>query len=160
MVQTVTASEIHGATGVGASTLRAWRNRNGLFPHHFDREGWTRYEFADAIGVAIMVELTTRGFAAQDAANLVNSMRDQLSLAAQGYTPRVGIGRSPDGPGLEWREIKDTSLAIDALGWFDDPIVIVINLNAICFRLLFSIRSQRGLDPNFMLQAKQEGDPA
>ncbi|PPQ39427.1 hypothetical protein SAMN06265338_103278 [Rhodoblastus acidophilus] len=145
MEKTLTSAEICAAASCPASTLRAWRNRNGLFPHHADKEGWSRFDLADAIGARIVVLLTQRGLAAQSAVDLVNEMRHTLELAAEGYAPWIGIGRKSFSDVLEFRELNATGSVMDNLGWFDDPVPTVINLNAISWEIAFAVRKMRGL---------------
>jgi hypothetical protein len=146
MEQTLTASEVCEAAGCPASTLRSWRNRNGLFSgQHAIGDGWTRFDLAEAIGVRLVVILTQRGFAAQPATNLVNRMRPLLVLTSDvgGW---VGVGYAEDGETLEYRELKTTGTILDNLGWFHGPVVTAINLNLIATEVVFSIRRQRGFD--------------
>ncbi|MGA2637436.1 MerR family transcriptional regulator [Methylocella sp.] len=143
--KSLTASEVCAAADCPPSTLRAWRNRNGLFADDLTGEGWTRFDFAQAIGVRITVLLTQRGFAAQQAVDLVNGMRDTLTKAARGYPPLLGIARKGDTETLEFRKLEDMGRVADNLRWFTDPVVIVLNLNAISLEVLFAIREQRAL---------------
>lgn len=145
MTDDLTASEVCAATGCAAPTLRAWRNRNGLFPRHAEAGGWTRYDLADAIGVALVMALTARGTEAQAAVNLVNALRSTLEQAAHGnFVGRLGVGRSLEGS-LEFRIIRNTDLV--PFDYFDDPIVTVINLQAIAWKIIFAVRQARGLGP-------------
>jgi len=147
MDSALTASEVCEAAGCPASTLRAWRNRNGLFAgQHAIGEGWTRFDLAEAIGVRLVVILSQRGFAAQPAINLVNGMRSLLVLAAQGAAWWVGVGQAEDGETLEYRELKTGGTILDNLGWFRGPVVTAIDLGALADEVFFSVRRQRGLD--------------
>ena len=143
----LTASQICLAAQCGPSTLRAWRNRNGLFPRLSEGSGWTRYDFADAVGVRIMQIFSERGFAAQSVADLVNAMRPHLEKAAQGYAPFFAVGLRGDRKTLEFRQIKMADTALDAFGWFvDDPIVTVIDLNRLCNEVSSKLRDLRALE--------------
>jgi DNA-binding transcriptional MerR regulator len=161
MSETLTASEVCAVAGCSASTLRAWRNRNGLFPHHHSSGGWTRFDLADVIGVRLVTLLADRGFAAQPVINLVNAMRPTLENAARTKLPRrIGVGRgrhgdlsfpldrfSPlDNDVLEFRELDELGTVMDNLGWFEDSVVIAINLASICWEIEFKIRELRGED--------------
>ena len=146
MDSALTASEVCEAAGCPASTLRAWRNRNGLFAErHASGEGWTRFDMAEAIGVRLVVILAQRGFAAQPAINLVNSMRPLLVMASQGAAWWVGVGQE-DRETLEYRELKTGGTILDNLGWFRGPVVTAIHLGAIADEVFSSVRRQRGLD--------------
>jgi hypothetical protein len=147
MEQTLTASEVCKAACCPASTLRAWRNRNGLFEgQHAIGEGWTRFDLAEAIGVRLVVILTQRGFATQPAINLVNNMRPLLVHACHGAAWWVGVGRAEDGETLEYRELTETGTILDNLNWFHGSVVTAIHLGAVAEEVLFSIQGQRGLD--------------
>jgi hypothetical protein len=98
----------------------------------------------EAIGVRMMVALTSRGFGAQQAVDLVNEMRGSLELAAQGYAPWIGIARMADSEKLEFRELKSTGTVMDNLGWFSDPLVIAIDLNSISLEVFFTLRAANG----------------
>jgi DNA-binding transcriptional MerR regulator len=143
MESTLTASEVCAAAKCPPSSLRAWQNRNGLFPHLAKDGGWRRYTLSDAIGIRLVVLLTERGFAAQEVVNLVNAMRPNLEMAAQGYAPFVGIGRSEDSGSLEFRELKWTGKVLDDLGWFKDPVVISVDLGRITNEVVFLIGEMR-----------------
>lgn len=163
MEWTLTASEVCAAAGCPLSTLRAWRNRNGLFFDLPSSDGWNRFDLAQAVAVRIVVLLTRRGSTAQQAIDLVNQLRPALLLAVQGYAPRIGIGTKFENSGfaevratdqLEFHELTDTGLVVDNLGWFLDPIIKVIDLKAISYAVEESIREQRGL-PSIDEQVQQ-----
>jgi DNA-binding transcriptional MerR regulator len=80
----ISVAEICEITGVKPSTLRAWRNRNGLFPHLALSEGWTRYTFGDAVAVKFISRLTASRFGmdTQAVINLANRMRAKFEEAA------------------------------------------------------------------------------
>lgn len=143
MDQTLTASEVIAAAGCPASSLRAWQNRNGLFPHLAKDGGWRRYALSDVIGVRLVVLLTERGFVAQEVVNLVNAMRPNLEKAAQGYSPLIGIGRREDDESLEFRELQGSGTVLDNLGWFVDPVVVAIDLQKITNEVFFAVREMR-----------------
>ena len=137
----LSASQVCAAAHCPASTLRAWRNRNGLFSErHSIGDGWTQFDFAEAIGVRLVVLLTQRGFAAQPAINLVNSMRKELERAAKGYAPWVGVAFKEGEEILEFRELNMNGTVLDQLGWFTDSIVTAINLRHVSNEIFWLIR--------------------
>lgn len=145
MENIISVSDLCEVTGCKPSTLRAWRNRNGLFPHHSGNEGWTRYDLADGIGVMLMMVLQEKGFAGQDAINLVNQVREVLVLSAQGSSSRLAIGRMAGGERLEWKELLVSHRVVDVFGWFDDAVVIVVDLNKLKWTFFFKYRELKGL---------------
>lgn len=140
MSSNLAAAEVCEATGCLPVTLRSWRNRNGLFPHHKGGGGWTRYDLADALGVRLVVLLTARGFAAQEACEVVNEMRGILEKAVAGFAPWVGVGRSIVTDRYEFHVLDSAGTVLDHLGWFLDDVVVVVNLNAITLKLVDTIR--------------------
>ena len=74
---TFTASEVCEFANVQASTLRAWRNRNGLFPQAASL-GWTRYTLDEVVALMILSDLTKKGFETQSSVNLVNRLRAEI----------------------------------------------------------------------------------
>lgn len=142
MERNLTAADICAAAGCKPSTLRAWRNRNGLFPQVVG-DGWTRYDLAEAIGARIVQLLSERGFAAQPSVNLVNQMREILINAARGYAPFIGIGRALSGEHLEFKVFSSTGLVLDSIGWFTDPVVTVLDLNSFSIGAVSAIRDHR-----------------
>jgi DNA-binding transcriptional MerR regulator len=80
----ISVTEICEITGVKKSTLRAWRNRNGLLPHLPLGEGWTRYTLEDAISILFVSKLTNFGMDTQAVVNLANRMRKEFEETVGG----------------------------------------------------------------------------
>ncbi|POR40424.1 hypothetical protein [Methylobacterium sp. V23] len=53
--------------GCEAVTLRAWRNRNGLFPATMGKQGWNRFSLVDVCIARTVVMMTASGIAAGEA---------------------------------------------------------------------------------------------
>lgn len=153
MENTISVTDLCEVTGCKPSTLRAWRNRSGLFPHHAGNEGWTRYDMADGVAVMLMMILHEKGVAGQDAVNLVNQLRGVLVQAASGFPSRLVIGQEEGTGKLEWKELRPTHRAADFFGWFDDAVVLVIDLNKLCFRFFAKYRELKGI-PNTPVDVK------
>lgn len=141
----LTASEVCAAAGCVASTLRAWRNRNGLFSYKSDSQGWTRFDLSEAVGVRVVAELTSRGFAAQEAVDFVNAATDLLRKSVSGTVRFVGVGRAAGSKEIEFRELSPDDRVSSELDWFDDPVLVVLNLHAIAWAVVFAVRTARGL---------------
>ncbi|WP_029356240.1 MerR family transcriptional regulator [Bosea sp. 117] len=140
-MSTYTASEICAAAGCIASTLRAWRNRNHLFGDQPAIGGWSRFTLADVIAVRALVLLSQRGFEAQHAVDLINHMGPIFERAAHGGAPLIGIGRKLDSDELEVRGLNKANSVAEELSWFTDPIVLVIDLNAIAFEVAAALKA-------------------
>ncbi|MGU3538877.1 hypothetical protein [Methylobacterium sp. A54F] len=66
-----------------AVTLRAWRNRNGLFPETAGSQGWNRFSLIDICVARAVVLMTTSGIAASDAIWFAEGyLRTPFQLAA------------------------------------------------------------------------------
>lgn len=150
---TLTSREVSEASGALPTTLRQWRDRNGLLPHLSDPASskWARFSLSDALAVCVVHQLTKKGVAAQPAVNLANSLKEFLQMAAMGAGARfIGIGFSQGSAGedqrLEFKALPDMGLVIDALGFFDDAVIIVLNIQSIAWELIGNVRKMRGLD--------------
>lgn len=135
-----TASDICAHAGVTPVTLRAWRNRNGLLRGRGGTGKWNRYSFRDLITVYIVAMMTRRHFEAQAAIDLVEGpMHEEIRKAANGVGRKVGIAYAPpDFSQLECREIEEASYENAPLGWFQDEMVIVVDLRTIGNKLYFA----------------------
>lgn len=141
----ISVSELCEITGIPASTIRSWRNRNGLFPHHAETSGWTRYTLDEALALGMVKSLSALGFEAQQAVNLANRMRETFRAAIAGSPSLVGIARCVDDPEvLEHRILKAGNILANEFGWFTDPLVIVVDLQRIWVPMFFDLRAIRG----------------
>jgi hypothetical protein len=68
-----TSSTLVKAAGCEQVTLRAWRNRNGLFPELGSGTGWHRFSFLDICIVRAVTLLTTSGIRVPDAVWFANT---------------------------------------------------------------------------------------
>lgn len=113
------------AAGCKAVTLRAWRNRNNLFPETKENRAWNYFSIVDICIIRSIVVMTEHGIPADDAvwhAEHIQRMnfREILKGAATphlaGFFP--GAIRGDDDP-LDWIEPRCTFIAIgsdDAAG--------------------------------------------
>lgn len=62
-----TTSTLTRVAGCEAVTLRAWRNRNGLFPETAGKQGWNRFSLVDVCIARTVVLMTASGIAAGEA---------------------------------------------------------------------------------------------
>jgi len=62
-----TTSTLTRVAGCEPVTLRAWRNRNGLFPETSGAKGWNRFSFVDVCIARTVVMMTAAGIAAGEA---------------------------------------------------------------------------------------------
>lgn len=97
---TFTASEASRLTGMNVETLRVWRRR-GYFTLDGEREGWTRYTFADVLKVATFRTLT-ESFVAHDLAEMVTAnCAEQFAKILEGGvdlpSPYLVCGRGLNG---------------------------------------------------------------
>ena len=62
-----TTSTLTRVAGCEAVNLRAWRNRNGLFPETAGKQGWNRFSLVDVCIARTVVLMTATGIAAGEA---------------------------------------------------------------------------------------------
>jgi len=62
-----TTSILTRVAGCEAVTLRAWRNRNGLFPQTAGKQGWNRFSLVDVCIARTVVLMAASGIAAGEA---------------------------------------------------------------------------------------------
>lgn len=144
-MRTYLPNEVCAVAGCPPSTLRAWRNRNGLFADRAVVVGkWSRFTLADVIAVRTLVLLTSMGFEAQRAVDLVNAMDAEFERAAHGAGRRIGVARQLDSDALEFRPLDNADIVANQLGHFLDPITIVIDLHAIAWGIAAALTSGGG----------------
>lgn len=146
----LTSGEVAEASGCLPTTLRQWRDRNGLLPHLNDPQSpkWARFTLADALAVCVVHRLTTGGIAAQPAVNLANSLKTFFEGTVRGGLERfVGVGYSnhpkAEGPRLEFKVFANMASVADELGYFDSAVIIVLNIHLITWELLSSVEKTR-----------------
>lgn len=67
------SSVLCAVAGCKEVTLRAWRNRNGLFPETLGKAGCNRFSVLDICWARTVVVLTEHGLGADDAVRLVQA---------------------------------------------------------------------------------------
>jgi hypothetical protein len=78
------ASALCTAAGCSAVTLRAWRNRNGLFPECQRTTGWNYFSRADIAAARVVVVLTERDLSAQMAVDVAMRARPMFERMFSG----------------------------------------------------------------------------
>lgn len=80
-----TTSVLTRVAGCEPVTLRAWRNRNGLFPETAGAQGWNRFSLIDICIARSVVLMTASGIAASEAIWFAESyLRTPFKLATTG----------------------------------------------------------------------------
>lgn len=140
--QHITASEISEITKVPASTLRAWRNRNGLFPHHATGAGWTRYDMADALAISFVAHMIRFGFELQPVINLANRMRPEFEKVpgAGNVYFLVDEHLTEDGV-LDFCRVNPDEFFSVAKGV--GPIFLIVEMKVIWLSLVFGLQKVR-----------------
>lgn len=140
----ISVSEIAQITDVAPSTLRAWRNRNGLFPHHDIGPGWTRYTMADAVAIAFVAHLTRFGLDTQAVINLANRMKPEFEKSIGGGDAYYLIDESLTEAGVyDYCRIK--SLDSRQLTKSTGPVMLIVELKVIWLDLLLKLKEARGM---------------
>ena len=112
------------------TTLRSWRLRNGLFPHHRCDGSHTKYTVSDAIGIRLLTELICKGFKTQYSVDILNALRPYLDAAARGYGSRIGLLRSANSGSFELKEISIRGVN-DPFCQLSGSVLIAVDLDAI-----------------------------
>jgi len=110
---TLNTKQVTLVTHCRPTTLRSWRLRNGLFPHHSCDRSHTKYSVLDVIGIRLLMELMRKGFKTQYSVDILNALRPYLEAAARGSRSRIGLQVSVNSGSLELVEIS--------ISGFNDP---------------------------------------
>jgi DNA-binding transcriptional MerR regulator len=177
--QGLTAAEVCKAAGCAVGTLRAWRNRYGLFPHHAEHEGWTRYDVADAVAARLVTVLTEMGIGARDVQpviDLVNEMRETIEQGIRSgihggisIAPRLLTiakrGRGADNDALELRKLESAGylhpagIEVTEFHFVRNEACVVIDLAQIAILVVLALRAARGLPLTLHFARKTKESP-
>ncbi|MBM0205664.1 hypothetical protein JNW90_23615 [Micromonospora sp. STR1s_5] len=115
-----TTSVLTEVAGVSPVTLRAWRNRNGLFPDTAGQRKWNRFSISDICIARTIVLLTAHGLSTGDAIWFAEPhLRTAFTVVEmEAMSPLVGFGKGADGKAwfLPYLEDQPISTLVDREG--------------------------------------------